>query len=458
MARYFGTDGFRGEVGVTLNTRHAFDIGRFLGWYHKSMRQQTGQDGRARVLIGKDTRRSCDTLESALAAGVTASGGDAHLLHVTTTASVSYLARAGKFDCAVMISASHNPFWDNGIKLLGAGGEKPDDALLSMIEDYLDGWLIVEDTTLKTLPYAARGEVGQVVDAGALRAMYTAWLTAGAQRLEGMRIGVDCANGSAWQIAADVLRALGAEPYFTGVSPNGENINCACGSTHIEGLCELVKEKQLHVGIAFDGDADRCLMVDEHGQIVDGDGILYIMAKEYVANGGSDCHTVVGTVMSNTGFEKSLNREGIRLLRTPVGDKYVWREMETSGAKLGGEPSGHIIFAEDATTGDGILTALKVLGVMESRGEPLSALVQGMERYPCVTCNFAAQDPTALLASPAVQAAIKNAEEMVAGQGRLLVRASGTEPVLRIMAEAEDATLAATAVDKIRFAAETRER
>ena len=419
MGKYFGTDGFRGVANETLTAVHAFRTGRFLGHYNCEKR-----GGRARIVVGKDTRRSSYMLEYALAAGATASGADVYLLHVTTTPSVSYVARTEKFDCGVMISASHNPFGDNGIKLIGPTGEKLEDSVLRLVEDFLDGG---------TLPFAVGEKVGRTVDFVAGRNRYLAYLLALPRvSFRGMRVGLDCANGSAWAISKAVFDALGAQVFAIGVEPDGVNVNENCGSTHPERLCAFVRENALDVGFAFDGDADRCICVDEAGKVVDGDGILYLCARALKARGELDGDTVVATVMSNLGLSESLQKHGITCVGTEVGDRSVCEEMARCGAILGGEQSGHIVFRKYAQTGDGILTALKVMETIIESKCPLSCLTEGFVRYPQVRRNVRAENRGEAAARPRVKELVREAE----GYGmRAIVRVSGTEPVVRVLVE-----------------------
>lgn len=423
MSKYFGTDGFRGEANVGLTVEHAFKIGRFLGWYY-------GRDHKCNIVIGKDTRRSSYMYESALSAGLTASGADAYLLHVTTTPSVSYVARSDHFDCGIMISASHNPFHDNGIKLINGDGEKMDDAVIGEVERYLDGGY-------GELPYATGSAIGRTVDYAAGRNRYIGYLISLAKHsYKGKKIGLDCANGSTWMIAKSVFDALGAETYVISNTPNGVNINEKCGSTHIEYLQQFVIQNGLDVGFAFDGDADRCLAVDEKGRLIDGDLILYIMGR-YMKERGTLCGTkVVTTVMSNFGLYKALDKLGIGYEKTAVGDKYVYENMRANGHYIGGEQSGHIIFSKYATTGDGMLTAIKIMQVMMDTKQPLSELVKDVTIYPQVLKNVRVLDKDAALNHPAVQAEAEAVTARLSGNGRLLLRKSGTEPVLRVMVEA----------------------
>lgn len=447
MGRYFGTDGFRGEANDILTAERAFLVGRFLGWYFSERKKPE----RARVAIGKDARRSSYMFEAALVAGLVSSGADAYLLHVTTTPSVAYVVRSEGFDAGIMISASHNPFFDNGIKLFNRQGEKMDEEVILQIEDYLDG-------KGAEVPYARGENIGRSVDHAAGRNRYIGYLISlGIHSFKGVKVGLDCANGSAWHIAKSVFDALGATTYVIGAEPNGVNINAECGSTHIEVLQRLVKEQGLDVGFAFDGDADRCLCVDETGARIDGDKILYICAR-YMQERGELVHgTVVATVMSNFGLYKALEKLGIAYEKTAVGDKYVYERMTKSGASLGGEQSGHIIFSKYACTGDGVLTALKMMEVMIEKKAPLSKLVEDMVPFPQVLVSVRVQDKSRALENEKVRSAIRQAEERLGARGRVLVRASGTEPVLRVMAEADDEGLCKACVEEIVGAIEASE-
>ena len=435
MGKYFGTDGFRGESNVDLNVDHAFRIGRWLGWYY-------GQDRKAKVVIGKDTRRSSYMFENALCAGLTASGADAYLLHVTSTPSVSFIARADDFDCGVMISASHNPFHDNGIKLLNGDGEKMEESVLDGIEEYLDS-----DTVL---PYAERDAIGCTVDYAAGRNRYIGYLISLATRsYKGFRIGLDCANGSTWMMAKSVFDALGADTYVIANRPDGLNINVDCGSTHIEGLQKLVVDNHLDVGFAFDGDADRCLAVDEKGNVVNGDHILYICAKYMQDRGTFGDSKVVTTIMSNMGLYKALDALGIGYEKTAVGDKYVAENMRQNGHLIGGEQSGHIIFGRLANTGDGILTAIKVMEAITESKMTLGELAAPMVMYPQKLKNVVVTDKDETLACEEVKAAVKAVEEELGENGRVVLRKSGTEPLLRVMVEATSQELCEEKVDQI---------
>lgn len=425
MGKYFGTDGFRGEANVDLTAMHAYKIGRFLAGYYRQLRGR-----RCKFVIGKDTRRSSYMLEYALVAGLTSSGGDAYLLHVTTTPSISYVVRTEDFDAGLMISASHNPFYDNGIKLLNDRGEKMDADTIALLEDYLD-------TGSPEPQLAARDEIGRTIDYTAGRNRYMGYLISLAMRsYRGMRVGLDCANGSAWMLAKSIFDALGAKTYAINNEPDGTNINMNCGSTHIEELQNLVRELHLDVGFAFDGDADRCLAVDEQAQIVDGDKILYIYGRYMKERGKLINNTVVTTVMSNLGLYKAFDEFGIDYEQTAVGDRFVYENMLQNGHRLGGEQSGHIIFSKYASTGDGILTAIKLMEVILERKVPLSKLAEPVHTYPQLLQNVRVADKEAALQNPALQQLTKQIEQQLAGDGRVLIRPSGTEPVVRVMVEA----------------------
>ena len=439
MGKYFGTDGFRGEANCTLTSDHAYKVGRFLGWYYTQLRRRSGQDGPARVVIGKDTRRSSYMFEYSLVGGLVASGADAYLLHVTTTPSVAYVARTEGFECGIMISASHNPYYDNGIKLINGFGEKMDEGVISLVEAYLDGHLEAFGRTWEELPLAKRDQIGRTADHVAGRNRYIGYLISlGLYSFKGMRIGLDCANGSSWNIAKSVFDALGAKTYVINAEPDGYNINTNAGSTHIEGLQKFVLDNHLDVGFAFDGDADRCLCVDELGNVITGDHILYIYGKYMKERGKLMMNTVVTTVMSNFGLYKAFDELGIDYAKTAVGDKYVYEYMMTNGCRLGGEQSGHIIFSKYASTGDGILTSLKVMEVMLAKKKKLSQLCEGFTFYPQVLQNVRVQDKSAAQADPDVQKAVAEVAAKLGDTGRILVRESGTEPVIRVMVEAPE--------------------
>jgi phosphoglucosamine mutase len=435
MAKYFGTDGFRGEANIGLTVEHAFKIGRYLGWYY-------GRDHKAKAVIGKDTRRSSYMFEYALCAGLTASGADAYMMHVTTTPSVSYIARADDFDCGIMISASHNPYYDNGIKLLNADGEKMEESVLDGIEEYID--------SESELPYAQREAIGRTIDYSAGRNRYIGYLISLATRsYKGRRIGLDCANGSTWQMAKSIFDALGADTYVIANSPDGLNINVDCGSTHIGNLRKFVLENRLDAGFAFDGDADRCLAVDEKGNVVTGDHILYVCAKYMKDRGVFGDSKVVTTVMSNMGLYKALDEIGIGYEKTAVGDKYVAENMRANGYLIGGEQSGHIIFGRLANTGDGLLTAIKLMEAMTETKQPLSVLASPVTIYPQLLKNVVVTDKDETMGCAEVKNAVEKAERELAGSGRVLLRKSGTEPVLRVMVEASSDELCEKYVDYI---------
>ena len=484
MGKYFGTDGFRGEAGITLTADHAYKVGRFLGWYYNALRERNGNNESARIVIGKDTRRSSYMFEYSLVAGLTASGADAYLLHVTTTPSVAYIARVDDFDCGIMISASHNPYYDNGIKLIDCYGEKMPEEILLLVEDYIDGKLHVFDKDWPELPFAHREHIGCTVDYVSGRNRYMGYLISlGIYSFKGVKVGLDCANGSSWNIAKSVFDALGADTYVINAQPNGTNINNNAGSTHIEGLQKFVVEKGLDVGFAYDGDADRCLCVDEKGNVITGDHILYIYGcymkergklltntvvttvmsnfglykafdeKGNVITGDHilyiyGCYmkergklmtnTVVTTVMTNFGLYKAFDEQGIGYAKTAVGDKYVYEYMAKNSCRIGGEQSGHIIFSKYASTGDGILTSLKMMEVMLAKKVPMSKLAEPLKIYPQVLENVRVTDKKAAQNDPAVQEAVKAVAEALGDTGRILVRESGTEPVVRVMVEAPD--------------------
>ena len=426
MGKYFGTDGFRGEANVTLTVDHAFKVGRFLGWYYG----KNHENGKAKIVIGKDTRRSSYMFEYSLVAGLTASGADAYLLHVTTTPSVSYVARTEDFDCGIMISASHNPFYDNGIKLINAAGEKMKEDVIAEIEKYLDG-------ELGEIPYATRENIGCTVDYTAGRNRYMGYLMSLAiYSFKGIRVGLDASNGSAWTLAKAVFDALGAKTYVINAAPDGTNINANCGSTHIEGLQDLVRREHLDVGFAFDGDADRCLCVDEKGEVITGDHILYIYGCYMKDRDKLVGNKVVTTVMSNFGLYKAFDAVGIEYEKTKVGDKYVYECMSENGYRIGGEQSGHIIFSKYATTRDGIITALKMMEVMLAKKKTLSELAAPLVIYPQVLKNIRVTDKTQAQDDADVKAAVEAVANALGADGRILVRESGTEPVVRVMVEA----------------------
>ncbi len=452
MSKYFGTDGFRGEANIDLTAEHAFKIGLFLGWYYGRDPRNGHPDGyKPRIVMGKDTRRSSYMYEDALSAGLTAGGADVYLLHVTTTPSVAYAARTEKFACGIMISASHNPYHDNGIKLINGNGEKMEDEVIDDVEKYLDGLYAPRGSKLPwTVPFATGEGIGSVIDHSAGRNRYIGYLISLAtESYRDKKVGLDCANGSTWQIAKSVFDALGADTYVINDRPNGLNVNLDCGSTHIEGLQKLVKEQKLDVGFAFDGDADRCLAVDENGKVVNGDEIMYICAKYMQEKGTLGDSKVVTTVMSNFGLYKALDELGIGYEKTAVGDKYVYENMVENDHLIGGEQSGHIIFRNLATTGDGLITAIKVMQCMLDEKTTLSRLADGVTMYPQVLKNVVVKDKDETMANEAVQAAVKAAADKLGDSGRVLLRKSGTEPVLRVMSEAQTARAAEEAVDSM---------
>ncbi len=424
MGKYFGTDGFRGEANKDLTYEHTIKIGRFLGWYYG---ERIGK--KAKVVIGKDTRRSSYMFEYALCTGLMASGADAYIMHVTTTPSVSYITRADDFDCGIMISASHNPYYDNGIKLLNTNGEKMDEETILQVENYIDGNL--------EIPLSQRHEIGRTVDYVEGRNRYMGYLISMSRySFKGKRVGLDVANGAAWSIAESVFEALGAKTMVMSKEPDGFNINTNCGSTHIEGLQKFVVENHLDVGFAYDGDADRCLCVDEKGNVVTGDHILYIYGLYMKERGKLLNNKVVTTVMSNFGLYKALDKVGIGYEKTKVGDKYVYENMVQNGHRIGGEQSGHIIFTKYATTGDGILTSIKMMEVLLAKNKPLSELAAPVVFYPQVLKNVRVKSKPDAQNDPDVQAAVKKVAEELGDEGRILVRESGTEPVIRVMVEA----------------------
>lgn len=423
MGKYFGTDGFRGEANVNLTVEHAYKVGRYLGWYYS-------QSHKARVVIGKDTRRSSYMFEYALVSGLTASGADVYLLHVTTTPSVSYVVRSEEFDCGIMISASHNPYYDNGIKVINGKGHKIEAEVENQIEKYIDG-------LMDEIPFATRENIGRTIDYSMGRNRYIGYLMSIPTRaFKDLKVGLDCANGSSSAIAKSVFDALGAKTYVINNDPNGTNINTNCGSTHIEGLQQFVVENGLDVGFAYDGDADRCLAVDEFGRVVDGDAILYVCGSYMKERGELVNNTIVTTVMSNFGLYKSLDKLGISYEKTAVGDKYVYENMVANGHCIGGEQSGHIIFSKHATTGDGILTSLKVMETMIEKKKTLSELTRELKIYPQLLINVRVKNKAEAQNDPDVVKAVKEVEEALGDQGRILVRESGTEPVVRVMVEA----------------------
>ncbi len=439
MGKYFGTDGFRGEANKALTAQKAFRVGRYIGWYYG----QKHDDKRAKIIIGKDTRRSSYMLEAALTAGITSSGSDAYLLHVTTTPSVSYCCRTDGFDCGIMISASHNPFYDNGIKIMRANGQKIEAEIEEKIEAYIDG-------ETEEIPLAEREAIGNVVDYASGRNRYIGYLmTIPTRAFNGMKVGLDCANGASWNIARSVFEALGAKVYIINNQPDGLNINTNCGSTHIENLKKFVLDNGLNVGFAYDGDADRCLAVDELGNEVNGDQIMYLCGKYMKETGRLDGNTIVTTIMSNMGLYKACEAVGIRTEKTAVGDKYVAENMMANGFMIGGEQSGHIIFAKYATTGDGILTSLMVLMTMLEKKLPLSMLAGEMKMYPQCLKNVVVKDKEEAQKNPVVLKAVEEVTKALGSDGRILLRASGTEPKIRVMVEAKTDEICEENVDKV---------
>ncbi len=436
MGKYFGTDGFRGEANVDLTVEHAFKVGRYLGWYYS-------KEHKAKVVIGKDTRRSSYMFEYALVAGLTASGADVYLLHVTTTPSVSYVVRTDGFDLGIMISASHNPYYDNGIKVINAQGKKLEAEVEEKVEEYIDG-------KVGEIPLAKRENIGKTVDYAMGRNRYIGYLISIATRsFKDKRVGLDCSNGSASAIAKNVFDALGAKTYVINNEPDGTNINRECGSTHIEYLQKFVKDNNLDVGFAYDGDADRCIAVDENGEVVDGDNILYVCGVYMKQHGQLENDTIVTTVMSNIGLYKALDREGIKYEKTAVGDKYVCENMMQNGHCLGGEQSGHIIFSKHATTGDGILTSLKIMEAMLENKNTLGNLRKNLKIYPQLLVNVKVKDKNEVMSNPELNQLADKVSEELGSQGRLLLRQSGTEPLVRVMVEAETDEICKKYVDMV---------
>ncbi len=450
MGKYFGTDGFRGEANVNLTADHAFRVGRFLGWYYTQLNHQKGIPESAKIVIGKDTRRSSYMFEYSLVGGLVASGANAYLLHVTTTPSVAYVARTENFDCGIMISASHNPYYDNGIKLINGSGEKMDEETISLVEAYLDGVLEVFGQKWQEIPLARREQIGRTVDHFAGRNRYIGYLIGlGMYSFKGFKVGLDCANGSAWNIAKSVFDALGAKTYVINAEPDGYNINQNAGSTHIEKLQKFVVENGLDVGFAYDGDADRCLCVDETGEIITGDHILYACGKYMKERGSLDNNTVVTTVMSNFGLYKAFDEMGIDYAKTAVGDKYVYEYMTRNGCRLGGEQSGHIIFSKYASTGDGLLTSLIMMEAMIAKKTTMHQLCSGLTVYPQYLKNIRVADKAKAQQDEDVRSAVAKIAEQLGGTGRILVRESGTEPVIRVMVEAQSLDLCRELVEQV---------
>ncbi len=438
--KYFGTDGFRGEANINLTSMHAYKVGRFLGWYYASTSEKNSY--RPRVVIGKDTRRSSYMLEYSIVAGLTASGADVYMLHVTTTPSVSYVTRQDEFDCGIMITASHNPYYDNGIKVINRYGEKLDDATTALIEAYIDGDMSAIGVSEPDLPLAEKSKIGQIIDYVSGRNRYVGYLISVASNsYKNLRVGLDCANGASWAIAKAVFGALGAKTVITGVEPDGLNINEGCGSTHIENLCNLVRENHLDVGFAFDGDCDRCIAVDGNGNVVDGDAIMYILGKRLKSRGMLNKNTVVATIMSNSGFVNSLKDAGIDCVQTTVGDRFVYECMQQNDYSIGGEQSGHIILKKYATTGDGLLTAIMMCEEICDSKTSLAELTAPVKLYPQYVKNVRVKDKAAAINDLSVKAEMAEVEKLIAGNGRALLRESGTEPVVRVMIECESEQL-----------------
>lgn len=450
MGKYFGTDGFRGEANMNLTADHAYKVGRFLGWYYSELKKRAGSTEPAKIVIGKDTRRSSYMFEYCLVGGLVASGADAYMLHVTTTPSVAYIARVDEFDCGIMISASHNPYYDNGIKLINSRGEKMDEETISSIEAYLDGEVELFGEKWTEVPYAHKDKIGCTVDYVSGRNRYIGYLISlGVYSFKGKKVALDCANGAAWNVAKAVFDALGAKTLVINADPNGLNINNHAGSTHMEGLQKFVVENGCDVGFAYDGDADRCLAVDEKGQVITGDHILYIYGKYMKERGKLLTNTVVTTVMSNFGLYKAFDECGIGYAKTAVGDKYVYEYMTQNGSRIGGEQSGHIIFTKYASTGDGILTSLKLMEVLCAKKCAMSELSKDLEIYPQVLVNVKVKNKAEAQDDEMVQAAVKAVSDKLGNTGRILVRESGTEPLIRVMVEAESEEMCRAYVDEV---------
>lgn len=449
--KYFGTDGFRGEANVTLTSMQAYRVGRFLGWYYSSKLSGCTKPGyRPRIVIGKDTRRSSYMLEYSIVAGITASGADAYMLHVITTPGVSYVTRKDEFDCGIMITASHNPYYDNGIKIINAYGEKLDDETTALIEAYIDGDLKALGVTGEDLPWAQKSKIGCIYDYLAGRNRYIGYLISLASNsYKNLKIGLDCANGAAWNIAGAVFSALGAQIYVIGDEPDGLNVNEGCGSTHIDKLKKLVREKHLDLGFAFDGDADRCIAVDENGNEVDGDAMIYVLGKRLKMRGTLEDDTVVTTIMSNSGFVASLEEIGIKCVQTKVGDRFVYECMQNHNYAIGGEQTGHIIVKKYATTGDGILTAILLAEEICDSKTSLAKLVEPIKFYPQHLQNVRVKDKAAVLADSNVQKAKDEVEKLIDKKGRALLRQSGTESVIRVMVESETQEQCVEYVEKL---------
>ena len=450
MGKYFGTDGFRGEANKNLTADHAYKIGRFLGWYFGELRRQRDNDESPKIVIGKDTRLSSYMFEYSLIAGLVASGADAYMMHVTPTPSVAYIARVDKFDCGIMISASHNPYYDNGIKLINSQGEKMDEKTIHYIEQYIDGELEIFGQKMTEVPFAHKEKIGKTVDYVSGRNRYVGYLISlGVYSFKGLKVALDCANGASWNVAKAVFDALGATTYVINAEPNGTNINNNAGSTHIDVLQKYVVENSMDIGFAYDGDADRCLCVDEKGNVVTGDHILYVYGRYMKERGKLLNNTVVTTVMSNFGLYKAFDALDINYEKTKVGDKYVYENMVQNGHRIGGEQSGHIIFMKYASTGDGILTSLKMMEVMMAKKKKMSELTQDLIIYPQILKNIKVTDKTQCQNHPEVQKAIQHVSKELGHSGRILVRESGTEPLIRVMVEAESIETCQRLVDQV---------
>ena len=450
MGKYFGTDGFRGEANENLTADHAYKVGRFLGWYYGELKRRNGDDTPARIIIGKDTRRSSYMFEYTLVGGLVASGADAYLLHVTTTPSVAYVARVDEFDCGIMISASHNPYFDNGIKLINGNGEKMDEETISLVEAYLDGNLEVFGQKWEEIPFAKKEKIGCTVDYVSGRNRYIGYLISlGVYSFRGVKVALDCANGSSWNIAKAVFDALGAKTYVINAQPDGTNINNNAGSTHIGGLQKYVVENGMDVGFAYDGDADRCIAVDHKGNIIDGDKILYVCGKFLKSQGKLNGNTVVTTVMSNMGLYKAFESEDINYEQTAVGDKYVAENMLENNYSIGGEQSGHVIFSRYAATGDGILTSLMIMEACVEQKATLCDLAKEMKVYPQILRNVRVADKKTARENPKVVEAVEAAARALSTEGRILVRESGTEPLIRVMVEAGTEEICAEHVNNV---------
>ncbi len=446
--KYFGTDGFRGEANIGLTSMHAYKVGRFLGWYYSSISKTAGY--RPRVVIGKDTRRSSYMLEYSIVAGLTASGADVYMLHVTTTPSVSYVTRQDEFDCGIMITASHNPYYDNGIKVINRYGEKLDDSTTALIEAYIDGDMNAIGVTDSDIPLAQKDRIGKIIDYVSGRNRYVGYLISLASNsYKHLKIGLDCANGASWMIANSIFGALGAQTVIIGAEPNGDNINNGCGSTHIENLCSLVREQHLDVGFAFDGDCDRCIAVDGKGNVIDGDAMMYILGRRLKSRGMLNQNTVVATIMSNSGFVNSLKEIGIECAQTTVGDRFVYECMQQNNFSIGGEQSGHIILKKYATTGDGLLTAIMMCEEICDSKLTLEELAKPIKLYPQYTKNVRVKDKAAVMNDAQVLNELAQVDKLIDGNGRSLLRESGTEPVIRVMIEAETEDLCVEYANRI---------